>query len=201
MIRLPKKWMTIYIDLQKLFMVNLILLGFLDSCHYNSPTLEECHYFSRYLKLAIKILQSSQTCPDLRLLRLWAHCQGAFLRMRTVLPLLFFFKPSGRLEPTRLASSSPDSSSPFFSRTPLPSRPASPRRVRRRRPPRFGGCLVEDEFEADLAAAVHRLQLDTEAGSKPAAARTCGLPWLPHRAGSDRQQAAENLWAKLREVP
>ena len=180
--------------------------GFLDSCHYNSPTLEECHYFSRYLKLAIKILQTSQTCPDLRLLRLWAHCQGAYLRMRTVLPLLFF-KPSGRLEPTPLASPRlllprlVFSRSPFFSRTPLPSLPASPHRVRRRRPPRFGGCLVEDEFEADLAAAVHRLQLDAEAGSKPAAARTCGLPWLPHRAGSDRQQAAENLWAKLREVP
>ena len=93
------------------------------------------------------------------------------------------------------------SPSPFFSCTPLPSRPASPRRVRRRRPPRFGGCLVEDEFEADLAAAVHRLQLDAEAGSKPAAARTCGLPWLPHRAGSDRQQAAENLWESFVKCP
>ena len=91
---IPKRYLGLY----------LFFLGFLDSCHYNSPTLEECHYFSRYWKLAIKILQSSQTCPDLRLLRLWAHCQGAFLRMRTVLPLLFLFKPSGRLEPTPLAS-------------------------------------------------------------------------------------------------
>ena len=117
--------------------------GFFDSWHYNSPTLEECHYFSRYLKLAIKILQTSQTCPDLRLLRLWAHCQGAYLRMRTVLPLLFSSKPSGRLEPTRLASSSPDSSSPL-----LPSSPA--RHCRRGLLPLAG--FAADGLQ-DLAAA------------------------------------------------
>jgi len=42
----------------KSFFVASIIKGFLDSCHYNSPTLEEYHYFSRYLKLAIKILQT-----------------------------------------------------------------------------------------------------------------------------------------------
>ena len=41
-------------------MTCIFFKGFLDSCHYNSPTLEECHYFSRYLKLAINILQSCQ---------------------------------------------------------------------------------------------------------------------------------------------
>src|SRR6185295_13268894 len=60
------------------------IMGFLDSCHYNSSTLEKYHYNSAILKLAITILHTSEPCHFIRLLRAWARCQAVYVYVYSV---------------------------------------------------------------------------------------------------------------------
>ena len=79
-------------------------MGFLNSCHYNFPSLEEYHYYSCYWKFAITILHTSHPCPDLRLWRTWADCQAAYFRIGRYCPSFPWVKGTPRSGQPRFIS-------------------------------------------------------------------------------------------------
>ena len=89
---------------RKGFKIRRRIKGFLNYCHYNFPSLEKCHYYSRYWKFAITILHTSHPCPDLRLRRTWAHYQAAYFRIGRYCPSFPWVKGTPRSGQPRFIS-------------------------------------------------------------------------------------------------